>query len=74
MARKPNKRVVKPSKDISRDRVKAGRTEVTTDKLCDSSARCRCQSCVAKQVQYDEFFFDQICNEVEGVYETETIH
>lgn len=72
MARKPNRLVVKLS-EISRDRVKAGRTEVAIDN-CDGSARCKCQACVAKQVQYDDFFFDQICNEVEGVYETETRH
>jgi hypothetical protein len=57
---------------MSCDRVKAGRTQV--DKRCDGSERCKCQTCVAKQVQYDDFFSDQICDEVEGVYETETIH
>jgi hypothetical protein len=64
--------VVKPSKDISSDRVNAGRNKVATGPLCDGSARCKCQTCVAKQIQFDDFFFAQICNEVEGVYDTET--
>lgn len=74
MARKPNKLIGKLSEEMPRDRVKAGRTAVAADKLCDGSGRCRYQACVAKQVQYDTFFFAQICNEVEGVYDFETKH
>ena len=65
---KRQRRAVKRIKNMSASHGTAARTGVVSDKrtVCDGNCG-RCQAC------QDDFFFQQICDEVEGTYEDKTV-